>query len=81
MLTGTRAAEFIAEHDPFGDHFSVHDRERIERATSEAAHYRAALDQIRVVCIDNEGPTVRHDLALKFVRDIASSALTTGKET
>lgn len=30
-----------------------------------------ALEQIAQVCLDNEGPTVRHDLALKFVKDVA----------
>jgi hypothetical protein len=31
-----------------------------------------ALEQIAQVCLDNEGPTVRHDLALKFVKDVAA---------
>jgi hypothetical protein len=31
-----------------------------------------ALEQITQVCLDNEGPNVRHDLALKFVKDVAS---------
>lgn len=31
-----------------------------------------ALEQIIQVCLDNEGPTVRHDLALKFVKDVAA---------
>lgn len=33
-----------------------------------------ALEQIRMVCIDNAGDTVRHDLALKFVGDVAAKA-------
>ncbi len=33
---------------------------------------REALEQIRTVCIDNAGDTVRHDLALKFIGKIAS---------
>lgn len=31
-----------------------------------------ALEQIAQVCLDNEAPTVRHDLALKFVKDVAA---------
>lgn len=33
-----------------------------------------ALEHIVQVCLDNEGPTVRHDLALKFVKDVAAKA-------
>lgn len=42
-----------------------------------------ALEQIRMVCIDNAGDTVRHDLALKFVGDVAAkthASLVTSKE-
>jgi hypothetical protein len=31
-----------------------------------------ALEQIMVTCADNAGATVRHDLALKFVGDVAA---------
>lgn len=31
-----------------------------------------ALEQITQVCLDNEGPAVRHNLALKFVKDVAA---------
>lgn len=31
-----------------------------------------ALEQIAQVCLDNAGPRVRHDLALKFVKDVAA---------
>ena len=33
------------------------------------------LEQIVQVCIDNSGQTVRHDLALKFVKDVATQTL------
>ena len=42
-----------------------------------------ALEQITQVCIDNSGPNVRHDLALKFVSDVAAKthgSLVTSKE-
>ena len=42
---------------------------------------REALEQIRTVCIDNAGDTVRHDLALKFIGKIASRALAAGEAT
>ncbi len=35
----------------------------------------AALEQIKTVCIDNAGDTVRHDLALKFVGHVAEQTL------
>lgn len=38
---------------------------------------REALEQIIQVCLDNEEPNVRHDLALKFVRDVARASLFT----
>ncbi len=52
----------------------------LERKDAEIERLRAALDQIRVHCIDNEGPAVRHDLALKFVRSIADTMLNSQKE-
>lgn len=36
---------------------------------------RSALEQIKIVCIDNAATTVRHDLALEFVGGIATRAL------
>ncbi|BEV43985.1 NUMOD4 motif-containing HNH endonuclease [Afipia carboxidovorans] len=42
---------------------------------------RKALEQIRTVCIDNAGDTVRHDLALKFIGKIASRALAASEAT
>lgn len=42
----------------------------------------AALEQIRTVCIDNGGPNVKHDMALKFVCQVAANALLeTGPDT
>jgi len=34
-----------------------------------------ALEQIKIVCIDNAATTVRHDLALEFVGGIAARAI------
>lgn len=31
------------------------------------------LEQIIQVCLDNEGEAVRHDLALKFIKDVAAN--------
>ncbi|WP_244396168.1 hypothetical protein [Afipia carboxidovorans] len=42
---------------------------------------REALEQIRTVCIDNAGDTVRHDLALKFIGKIASRVLAASEAT
>lgn len=36
---------------------------------------RRAMQQIETVCADNAGPTVMHNMALKFVQDVASAAL------
>lgn len=37
------------------------------------------LEQIAQVCLDNQGPSVRHDLALKFVMDVAVKTAATLK--
>lgn len=42
---------------------------------------REALEQIRTVCIDNAGDTVRHDLAIKFIGKIASRVLAASEAT
>jgi hypothetical protein len=38
------------------------------------AEMQSTLEQIKTCCIDNAGDTVRHDLALKFVGDVADKA-------
>lgn len=40
-----------------------------------AARLRAKLEQIRTVCTDNSGKDCRHEMALKFVQQIADDAL------
>lgn len=54
------------------------DREELiaERAEPADAGMREALEQIKAVCVDNAGDTVRHDIALKFVGEVAAKALT-----
>jgi hypothetical protein len=51
------------------------DEARIADLEGENERLRAALEQIKTVCDDNAGAEVRHDLALKFVREIAATAI------
>jgi hypothetical protein len=60
-------------------HSSDEDDARLIAAAPETAadreRLRAALEQITVICSDNAAPAARHDLALKFISEVAAKAV------